>query len=108
MTYLSENDLPTILTIFVNKGFDKHWRAKETCRQFPNKNWKLRSVNGTIKPYEDTGSIFRHRASGRPATFTTDEKQDTVECLALFSPITKAQRYRNLHFDAIFCGTPGT
>jgi len=78
MTHLTEHDLHTILTIFI----DTKWRGAEICRTFPSKQWSVRAVNRAIKIYEDTGSILRREGSGRLATVITDENQVTVENLA--------------------------
>ena len=61
----------------------KKWKSGEICLNFPRRGSNSRSVNRAIKRFEETGSIYRRKGSGRPVTVSTNENKEIVEELAI-------------------------
>jgi len=52
-------------------------------KQFPQKGWRLRSLNYLLKNLRETDTTDRQPGSGRPRTSRTSENIDTVNDLVL-------------------------
>ena len=76
---LSNDDKSVIKACYLEKG----WRGKRICKEFPSRNFNVRTVNHLIKRIEVTGSASRQKGSGRPVTVRTPDNIDAVEELAL-------------------------
>jgi hypothetical protein len=67
MGKLSQDDL----ILIKNLRIEKQWGAKKMVSEFPNKQWKLRTLTDVIKKIDQTGSSARIAGSGRPRTART-------------------------------------
>ena len=65
--------------------------------EFPDKNWKLGSIDSLLKRIRKTGTIVRQRGSGRPRSAHSDDNIEKAEDLVLsreYKPICTAQHVR--------------
>ena len=60
----SEEDKILIKNLYVYKGNS----ARQLIGEFPEKSWKLRSLNYLLKKLRETDSTNRKPGSGRPRT----------------------------------------
>lgn len=72
---ISPDSKKTIKTLRQQKG----WNGSKIVREFPQKQWPLRSVNYLLNKIDATGSCERQEGSGRPRTTRTDENVEIVE-----------------------------
>lgn len=72
---LSEGDKAVIQACWSEKG----WGARKIVREFPNKGWKVVTVQRLITKIRQSGTTKRKVGSGRPRTATTQEKRECVE-----------------------------
>ena len=72
---LTYDDKASIKLIHQQKG----WGAKRICKEFPNKNWAVRSVKDLLLKIDKTNSISRKVGSGRKRTARTTQN---IECVA--------------------------
>ena len=79
MSRLTKYGLQTIQTFFK----EKKWRDTEIYLKFKNKSWDVRSVNSTIKWFENTGNISSKEGISQPITVYMNKSQMKVKTLAL-------------------------
>jgi len=60
----SEGDKILIKNLYVYKGYS----ARQLIAEFPEKGWRLRSLNYLLKKLRETDSTDRKPESGRPHT----------------------------------------
>lgn len=75
----SKEDRILIQNLYEFKGYG----AKRLLKEFPQKSWKLSSLNYLLKRLRETGSTDRKPGSGRPRTVRTPEIIDAVNDLIL-------------------------
>ena len=71
---MSKDDRILIRENYLEKG----WGAKRLIREYPNKHWKVTTINDLLKKIRDTGSSARKVGSGRPRTVHTDDNTEIV------------------------------
>jgi hypothetical protein len=69
-----------------NLRLEKHWGAKKMIKEFPNKHWKIRTINKLIRKINVTGSAARRVGSGRPKTVRTAVNIHLIEQLICSPP----------------------
>jgi hypothetical protein len=62
---------------------EKRYGARKIVKEYPGRNWKLRSVSYLLKKIDATGSADRTEGSGRPRSSRTDGNVAIVEELIL-------------------------
>jgi len=73
-------------TLFSSKNLylSKGWGAQKLLNEFPDKGWKLGSINDyLLKKIRKTGTVNRQPGSGRLRSARTDENIETVDDFAL-------------------------
>ena len=75
----SKEDRILIQNLYEFKGYG----AKRLIKEFPQKGWKLRSLNYLLKRLREIGTTDRLPGSGRPRTSRTAENIDAVNDLVL-------------------------
>jgi len=76
---IADNDAVLIKNLYLLKG----WGARKLLNEFPDKGWKLRSIDCLLKKIRKTGTVNRQPGSGRPRSARTDENVETVDDLVL-------------------------
>jgi len=61
----------------------KVWGARKLLNEFPDKGWKLGSIDYLLKKIRKTGTVNRQPNSGRLRSARTDENIETVDNLVL-------------------------
>jgi len=51
----------------------KGWSVRKLLNEFPDKGWKLGSIDYVLKKIRKTGTVNRQPGSGRPRSEQTDE-----------------------------------
>ena len=72
-------DAVLIKNLYLSKG----WGARKLLNEFPDKGWKLGSIDYLLKKIRKTGTANRQPGSGRPRSARTDENIETVDDLVL-------------------------
>lgn len=75
----TDEDKILIKSLHLEKGYG----AKKLVKEFPMRNWKVRSVSLLLKKLRETGSTDRKPGSGRPRTARTDDNIEAVAELIL-------------------------
>jgi len=57
------------------------WGARKLLNEFPDKGWKLGSIDYLLKKIRKTGTVNRQPGSDRPRSARTDENTETVDDL---------------------------
>ena len=76
---ISNEDSIFIKNLYLSKGYG----AKELLKEFPDKCWKLGSIDYLLKKIRKTGSIDRQPSSGRPPSVRIETNIEKVEQLVL-------------------------
>jgi len=66
-----------------NLYLSKDWGAGKLLNKFPDKGWKLGSIDYFLKKIRKTGTVNRQPGSGRPRSARTDEDIKTVDDMTL-------------------------
>jgi len=72
---ISKEDKILIKNLWESKGYG----ARQLIREFPNKNWKRRSIENLLRKLRETGSLDRRLGSGRPRTSRSSDNVSAVE-----------------------------
>jgi len=72
---IADEDAVLIKNLYLSKG----WDARKLLNEFPDKGWKLGSIDFFLKKIRKTGTINRQPGSGRPRLAQTDENIETVD-----------------------------
>ena len=70
--------------------------AKKLVKEFPGKDWRVRSVNKLSKRFREYGITDWQPGSGRPKTARTSEKIEALDYL-IFSQDGAPQTHRTTH-----------
>jgi len=72
---LSFEDKLLIKNLWERKGFS----SRRLTKEFPNKNWKRRTLDNFLRKLRTTGMIERTAGSGRPQSVRTADNIAAVE-----------------------------
>jgi len=72
---IADEDAVLIKNLYLSKG----WGARKLLNEFPDKGWKLGSIDYLMKKIRKTGTANRQPGSGRPRSARTDENIETVD-----------------------------
>jgi len=76
---ISQEDAILIKNLYLSKGYG----ARRLSSEFPDKGWKLGSIDTLLKNIWRTGMIDRQPGSGRPRSARVNENIENVEDLVL-------------------------
>ena len=76
---ISQEDAILIKNLYLSKRYG----ARRLLREFPDKCWKLGSIDALLKKIRKTGTIDRQPGSGRPRSVRINENIENVEDLVL-------------------------
>jgi len=76
---ITDEDAVLIKNLYLLKG----WGARKLLNEFPDKGWKLGSIDYLLKKIRKTGTVNKLPGSGRPRSARTDENIETVNDLVL-------------------------
>jgi len=76
---IEDEDAVLIKNLYPSKG----WGARKLLNEFPDKGWKLGSIDYLLKKIHKMGTVSRQPGSGRPRSARTDESIKTVDDLVL-------------------------
>jgi len=76
---ISQEDAILIKNLYRSKRYG----ARRLLREFPDKCWKLGSIDALLKKIRKTGTIDRQPGSGRPRSVRINENIENVEDLVL-------------------------
>ena len=62
---------------------EKYLSLNQILKEYPNREWKKKTVQKFLKKLRETGSIERRPGSGRPKSARTEENINAVEQLIL-------------------------
>jgi len=74
MGVFSKEDRIVISQLYILKGYG----AKRLVKEFPTKDWKVRSLNKLLHKLRETGTTDRQIGSGRPRSVRTDSNISTA------------------------------
>jgi len=66
---IADEDAVLIKNLYLSKG----WGAGKLLNEFPDKGWKLGSIDYLLKKIRKTGAVDRQPGSGRPRSARTSE-----------------------------------
>jgi len=76
---ITDEDAVLIKYLYLSKG----WGARKLLNEFPDKGWKLGSIDYFLKKIHKTCTVNRQPGSGRPRSARTDKNIETVDDLVL-------------------------
>jgi len=76
---IADEDAVLINNLHLLKGCG----TRKLLNEFPDKGWKLKSIDYLLKKIHKTGTVNRQPGSGRPCSVRTDENIETVDDLIL-------------------------
>jgi len=79
ITTIANEDTVLINNLYLLNG----WGTRKLLNKFPDKGWKLKSIDYVLKKIRKMGTINRQPGSGRPHLVQTDENIETVDDLVL-------------------------
>ena len=88
---ISQEDAILIKNLYLSKGYG----ARRLLTEFPDKGWKLGSIDHLLKKIRKTGTVDRQPGSGRPRLVRVDENIGKVENLVL-SQEDKPKTHRSI------------
>jgi len=104
---IADEDAVLINNLYLSKG----WGVQKLFNEFPDKDWKLGSIDYLLKKIRKMGTVNRQPGSDRPRWARTDENIETVEDLVLSQedkPKTHRFSYGSRTDENVFAVEPPT
>jgi len=86
----------------------KGWCTRKLLNEFPDKSWKMGSIDYLLKKIRKTDTVNRQPGSGRPRSARTDENIETVDHLVMSQkdkPKTHRSTRQISHETGIHCSS---
>jgi len=76
---IADEDAVLIKNLYLSKG----WGTRKLLNEFPDKGWKLGSIDYLLKKIRKTGTVNRQPGRGRPRSTRIDKNIETANDLVL-------------------------